>query len=205
MKRYLVVAAAIAAVASLPVYAQNAVTFEVDLSNPLAPVATWAATPAAGASCEASGAWTGSKAASGTETLGAIRSSSLWALQCSWPGETIATLTWVNPTENDDGTAYTNPGVTRLVWTSSGNLSSFDCLQPSATPSIQTTDRPADQTMHTITGLTPGTWNFAAYAVNTLGLCSTASNIASKTITGPASLSDSVSVKVPGAPSVDVE
>lgn len=191
--------------AVLPAYAQNAVTFDVNLSNPLAPVATWTATPAAGATCTASGAWSGTKAASGSETLGAIRSSSLWALACTWPGETIATLTWTNPTQNDDGTAYLNPNVTRLAWSSSGNLASFDCLQPAATPSIQTTDRPADQTMHTITGLTPGTWGFAAYAVNSVNLCSAASNIATKTITGPASLSESFSVTVPGAPNIGVE
>lgn len=186
--------------------AQNAMTLDVDLSNPLAPVATWTATPAAGVTCAASGSWSGAKAASGTETLDAIRASSLWALQCDWPDETQATLTWVNPTTNDNGSAYTNPGVTRLAWTSGSNLGTFDCLRPTSPPAgVSTTDRPAGQTMHTITGLTAGSWSFRAFAVNTLGLCSAASNTAAKTLQPASSLSDSFSVTVPGAPQLGAE
>lgn len=202
-RKLLILAASLAC--ALPVCAQNAMNLDVDLSDPLAPVATWSATPAAGVACTASGAWSGPKAASGTETLGEIRASSLWALQCTWPGDSQATITWVNPTQNDDGTPYTNPGVTRLAWTNGSNIGSFDCLRPTAVPSISTTDRPAGQTMHTITGLAPGTWTFQAHAVNTLGLCSAPSNRATKTTTASAVLSDSVSVKVPGAPEIGAE
>lgn len=194
------------AIGAAPLFAQNAMDLNVDMTDPLAPKATWTATPATAVTCTASGSWSGNKAASGTETLPAIRASSMWALQCTWPGETQATVTWVNATTNDDGSPYTNPGVTRLAWTSGSNIASFDCLRPTSPPAgISTTDRPAGQTMHTITGLAAGTWTFRAFSVNTLGLCSVASNNATKTLAPSASLSDSVSVKVPGAPQIGAQ
>jgi hypothetical protein len=138
--------------------AQNSVSFDLTLDDLLAPELTWSTSPA-GAACTASGAWSGAKASSGTETVPAIRSSSVFALACSWPDESMAMLTWVNPTEHTDSSPY-DPltGSTRLVWTDQGNLAAFDCLAPQAAPSgVLTTDRPGGQSMHTVTGLTPGT------------------------------------------------
>lgn len=174
------------------VYAQASLSFDVDISSPLAPVATWSTTPAA-SSCETS--WSGTVGASGSETLPAIRTSGTYSITCDFPGDSIATLNWLNPTENTDATPYTNPGVTRLVWSTDG-LADFDCLAPMSSGDAFI-DRPGDQTMHTITGLAPGTWEFTAYAVNTLGLCSGPSNVASKMITGSMQLSDSVTISVP--------
>jgi hypothetical protein len=62
------------------------------------PALTWATSPAA-QSCTASGdpAWTGTKAAAGTQTLAAITSSKTYQLVCTWPGDTTATISWTDP------------------------------------------------------------------------------------------------------------
>lgn len=196
MKR-IALAVGLLAIAELAV-AQNSMTFDLDLSDLLAPELTWSTSPA-GATCTASGDWSGDKGAAGAEALPPIRTSSGFALACSWPGDSMAMLTWVNPTENTDGSSY-DPltGITRLVWTNQGNLAAFDCLAPgSLPPGAATIDRPGGQTMHTVTGLAPGQWDFQAFAVNSIGLCSAPSNTASKVTSGGATVNDSISVTVP--------
>lgn len=177
--------------------AQNSVTLDLDLSNLLAPELTWSATPVA--DCNAMGDWSGNKGTAGNEILSPIRTSVVYGLVCDFPGESIATLTWMNPTDNEDGTPYDHStGVTRLIWTPDGNLASFDCLDPTTLPTnLQTTDRPGDQTTHTVTGLSPADWTFGAFAVNPVGLCSDMSNAAAKTIQGSSQLSESISITVP--------
>lgn len=148
--------------------------------------------------CTANGGWTGPKAESGTETLGRILGSVDYGLDCVWPADAIATVSWTLPTTNTDGSPLTDLDVIRIVWTDQGDIGNFDCLDPMA-GSFNYVDRPGDQTMHTITGLTPGTWEFSAYAVNAIGLCSQASNVASKMITGEVTVSNTVSFDVPNA------
>lgn len=196
MRRVLVAVAL--AVCSSAAWSQNTATFELNLDDLLAPELTWSTSPA-GAACTASGAWSGDKGAAGTETVPAIRSTAVYALACSWPDESMALLTWTNPTQNTDGSAY-DPltGSTRLVWTDQGNLGAFDCLDPGTLPAgVQSIDRPGGQSMHTVTGLSPGTWEFGAFAVNSVGLCSVMSNTASKDMAAGVVVNDSITVTVP--------
>jgi hypothetical protein len=50
----------------------------------LVPVLTWSTNPVA-QSCAASGGWSGTKAASGTQTLASISASANYTLTCTWP------------------------------------------------------------------------------------------------------------------------
>ena len=189
MKRVLVSLLALVAIGA---QAQD-VSLDLDLSNLLAPTLTWTST-----ADECSVSWDlGIKPANGSETVPPIRSSSMFGVVCSVAGDSQAVLTWVNPTENDDGSPYTDPDVTRLAWSMDG-LGDFDCLDPDASGD-NWTDRPSGDTAHTITGLSPGTWEFRAYAVNQVGLCSGPSNTASKETTAGSTVSSSVSISVPGA------
>ncbi len=175
--------------------AQNSIEFDLNVAADS--TLTWSTSPAADA-CQASGDWSGEKAASGSESVGRISSSSVFVLACSWAGDSLATVSWVEPTENTDGTPYENPDVTRLAWAEgAGSVAAFDCMDPAATPDIATADRPAGETMHTVTGLTPGTWEFVAYAVNDIGICSAASNTASKETTAGTDTQSTISVTVP--------
>lgn len=199
MRRLTVIAWAVLAafvlLAAAPAFAQNDVTLDLEVGADS--TLTWSTTPDA-AVCEASGDWSGEKAASGSESVGRITSSSSFALACSWPGESLATLTWANPTENTDGSPYEDAQATRIAWAEGeGSTDAFDCLEPSATPDIETTDRPAEDAMHTITGLTPGTWEFVAFAVNDVGLCSAPSNAAQKQTTGDVETENTISVTIP--------
>lgn len=82
-----------------------------------------------------------------------------------------ATLTWVAPTTNDDGTALTNLAGYRLAYGQSPNA----MLQ---SVSIDN----AGLTAYTVGNLSTGTWYFALYAVNSNGVESVASNTANKTV-----------------------
>jgi hypothetical protein len=87
------------------------VTFGASVTNAngsLSTRLTWSTTPAAN-SCTASGhaSWTGQKPASGTLDLPAITTSGTYqlSLNCAWPGDTTATVSWTPPTTNTDGSA----------------------------------------------------------------------------------------------------
>src|ERR1044072_5955990 len=58
----------------------------------LTPVLTWSTSPVA-PSCSASGAWSGTKFASGSETLAAITASKSYTLTCAW-GNGTAKISW---------------------------------------------------------------------------------------------------------------
>src|SRR5262245_54996315 len=73
----------------------------------LTPVLTWSTSPVA-SSCRASGGWSGTKFASGTETLPTITTSQTYTLTCSWNGGASATVNWSAPTTNTDGSRITN-------------------------------------------------------------------------------------------------
>jgi len=136
------------------------------------PKLTWATTPAA-TGCTASGdtAWTGAKAASGTATLAAITASKTYNLTCTWPAGNTATLKWVPPTLNTDGTPYTDPKGFSVHWgTAAASLTQTKAVN---TPAA-TTD--------TITGLAAGTWFFCVKAINAADVASACSNTASKAL-----------------------
>lgn len=82
-----------------------------------------------------------------------------------------ATLSWVPPTENADGSALTNlAGYEIRYGTDQNDLSQTVSL---TNPSLST---------YMIENLTAGTWYFAIASINSSGVTSNLSNVASKTI-----------------------
>lgn len=192
-------AVSVLALAGQPALAQNTLDLNVNLGNVMAPSLTWTSGPA-GATCTASGDWTGPKPSSGSETVPPIRATVTYGIGCTWPQVSTALVTWINATTNMDGTPYNNAAGVRLVWTNQGNLSSFDCLQPGVLPpGTSTFFAMPTATSFNVTGLGSGNWTFGAYSVATTGLCSPLSNTASKTITPAVTLTDSVTITVPSA------
>ena len=137
----------------------------------MVPVLTWSTNPVA-TSCAASGGWSGTKAASGTQTLATIRASTNYTLTCTW-GTGSATVNWTAPTTNTDGSALTN-------------LASFRIYYGTSASSLSQKSDVTDNTRRsaTISPLTPGTWYFAVRAVNTSGTESDSSNVTSKAVAG---------------------
>jgi hypothetical protein len=82
-----------------------------------------------------------------------------------------ATLSWLPPTANTDGTALTDLSGYRIYWGSS----------PGNYPNSVTVDNPG-LSSYVIENLTPGTWEFVTTAINADGVESDFSNAASKTI-----------------------
>lgn len=184
---------------AIPLHAQNepTLTFTAQTTTgagSVVPVLTWSTTPAA-TSCTASGdaTWTGTKAASGTQTLASISASKTYQLSCTWPGDTSATLTWTPPTQNTDGTALTNLAGYKVyrAATSAGVAS--------ATP----TTVAGNVTTHRFSSLAAGANFFGVTAYNSAGAESGMSNIASKTVSATETQNRSVAITVnpkPNAP-----
>jgi hypothetical protein len=167
------------------------------------PKLTWATTPAA-TSCTASGdaAWAGTKAASGTATLAGVATSKTYILNCAWPGSVTAIVSWVPPTTNADGTAYTDPNGFRIQW---GNVGPAD-QQLDHTTYLSNAQSVGNT--WTSPALSPdGTWYFGIKAVNSAGLESLLSNVTSKVITASASQSRTLvlAVKFPNPPVVTIQ
>lgn len=88
-------------------------------------------------------------------------------------GTGSGTWSWAPPTKNTDGSVLTDLAGYRLIFgTSSGNLAQSVSIQN------------AGATSYTLTGLAPATWYGAVIAVNSAGVSSDASNIASATVSG---------------------
>lgn len=183
-----------------PAHAQATVDLEIDITDPFAPEITWS-TSGGSPSCAATGGWTGAKAPSGTETLLPITGSVTYGLDCTFAGASMVTLSWEEATEREDGSAYTNPAWTRLVWRRDGTIGDIgieECM--AGRPSSMGTDRPAGETMHTVTQVPPGAFSAVAFSVDTMGLCSDPSNVATTILQGEVQVSDSVSLTIPNAP-----
>jgi hypothetical protein len=87
------------------------------------------------------------------------------------PGTGSALLTWYPPTQNSDGSALTNLAGYKVYWgTSPTNLSNSVTL---TNPGLSS---------YLVEQLTPATWHFALTAVNSAGVESARSNVASKQI-----------------------
>lgn len=195
MKKLLAIALLLAAG---PLLAQTAPTGSftlattVNANGTLTPTLTWSTTPAA-TGCTASGdsAWSGAKAASGTQTLAAFPTTTpkAYALVCTWPGDTQALLTWTPPTQNTDGSSLTNLAGYRISYGRAATT--LDQVVQLNNPSLTT---------YTISGLSVATWFFGIKAYTTQGAESALSNVISKVITGPVEWSQSTGVKVPRAP-----
>jgi|GEM_PF-2383816 hypothetical protein len=151
-------------------------------SGSFAPVLTWSTNPVA-KSCTASGGWSGTKAASGTQTLSTISASTNYTLTCTW-GSGSANVSWTTPTKNVDGSTLTNLARFKVVYgTSSSSL----------TNSLVVDD--ITRTSTTVSSLSPGTWYFAVRAVNTANTESANSSVVSKTVAG-AQASKSVAITI---------
>lgn len=185
--------------------AQNTITFTAQTTTgdgSVVPALTWSTAPAA-TGCTASGAagWTGAKGPSGTQTLPAITQSATYNLTCTWPGDTTATVSWVNPTQNTDSSPYTDPLSVRLKYTFAPTMSAGPvcgtgetCIQVGQTPT-------APVSTFAITGLTTvGTFRVVAYAQNQRMVFSTGSNEATKVFGGAPQTSRSVGITVNPVP-----
>lgn len=205
MKRLLLAAAL--ALFALPALSQTVtLTPSVTSGNgSLSTRLTWATTPAA-SSCSASGhtSWTGAKAASGAQDLPPITLSGSYTLTlaCTWPGETTATVNWIAPTQNTDGsslakcTAPSPNGSCLAGFRVFRRVGTNDMNGAEMTP----VDNP-NATSLSFPGLVAGTHYFGVEAVNGSGTPSAMSNISSKVITATASRTASVTVTVNPKPS----
>lgn len=87
------------------------------------------------------------------------------------PSPGTATLSWVAPTQNSNGTALSNLAGFKVYYgTNSASLNQVVAVDN------------AQATSYQVTGLTTGTWYFAVTSVTTTGTESAPSTIASKTI-----------------------
>ena len=150
----------------------------------LVPVLTWSTSPVA-SSCTASGGWSGTKFASGSETLASITSSKSYTLTCSW-GNGSSTVTWTKPTKNSDGSTLSNLSGYKVVFGNSASAlnQSKSISDPNATST-------------TIAALASGTWYFAVRAVNSSNVESDNSSVVSKTISS-ASAAKTVNITITG-------
>jgi hypothetical protein len=154
-------------------------------TSSVTPKLTWSTSPAA-TSCTATGGWSGTKSASGTQTLAAVRANASYTLTCTW-GTGSATVRWTPPTTNTDGSTLTDMARYRVLYgTSSSSLTRSTTVSNPSASSV------------TIASLAPATWYFVVKAVNSLGVESSNSNVASKRITG-ATAAKTVNVTVRAA------
>jgi hypothetical protein len=151
----------------------------------LTPVLTWSTTPVA-TSCAASGAWSGTKFASGSETVAQITTSKSYTLTCSW-GNGTATVNWSIPTQNADGSALKDLAGFKVVFGNSATALS---------QSKSISDPKATST--TLPALASGNWYFAVRAVNSAQVESPNSNVAQKTIAA-ANAAKSVDITITAA------
>lgn len=154
-------------------------------TSSFAPVLTWSTSPVA-SSCVASGAWSGTKFASGSETLPSISSSKSYTLTCTW-GSGSATLSWATPTTNNDGTRLTDLTGFKVVYgQSSTSLGSTQSVNNAAATSV------------VVPSLGAGTWYFAVRAINSKGIESDNSNVVQKSVTA-ASAAKTVNITISGS------
>jgi hypothetical protein len=195
MKKLLAIALLLAAG---PLWAQT-LTFTAQTTTgagSVVPVLTWATTPAA-SSCTASGTtdWTGTKTASGTQTLASISSSQTYTMVCTWPGDTSARLTWQAPTQYTNGspmakcTSQTDAGPCLRSYTVHRGVSATALSDSRAVDN-------RDALGYTWTGLTTGTHFFGARAVLGDGTSSDVSNTVSKVINTTQTVNRTVGITV---------
>ena len=81
------------------------------------------------------------------------------------------TLSWTPPTENEDGSQLTNLAAYRILWSRDGGT--FSDSVRIDNPSV---------TRYVVENLTPGTYEFAATAINSAGVESRFSNSITKVV-----------------------
>lgn len=177
--------------------AAESLTFTASVTSgdgSLTPTLTWLAPGASGCTASGHSSWTGSKPASGTATLPTITMSGTYqlSLSCTWPADSTTKLTWVNPTKNTDGSAFTDPKLIRIRWGSTASTMN------------QTTDVAAVggalPTTYTFTGLPAGERLYTVSAVNQRDVESAPSNTVSKVTTGSSSKTETVPITINPVP-----
>lgn len=215
-----IVAAIALSLLALPALAQRTIQFSANTTTgdgQVVPVLTWSTSPPA-QSCTASGQWEGEKPPSGTETLPPITSSATYNLSCTWPGDSIATLSWSLPTTNCNGSPVTDLAsvVIRYAFEADPTLGHSGAPCSIAHPLEEVMTAPPtggvvlhedlDVEMRTITGLTQvGEYRFSAHVCNSRGICSGPSNLAAKTFTGAVTAVESVGIQVNPVPAPIVD
>jgi len=131
-------------------------------------------------SCSASGAWTGTKATAGSQSVGPLSQDSTYTLTCSGTaGNAVAmttitlreaVLSWQAPTKNVDGSALTNLAGYKVYY---GN---------GPRTYTQTVSISGASTLQRTIALTPGTWYFAVSAIDSQGVESAKSGEVSKVV-----------------------
>lgn len=172
-----------------PTLAQAAptVSLSVTVGAGNVPALTWSAPWAT--ACTASGNWGGSRANAGTATGTAISGTATFALACTAPADTTATLHWVAPTTNTDGTALTDlAGFNIYSGLSAASMAKLAAVGPTLT-SYQAINQPS------------GTVYFYMTAFNAANVESAKSLTVNKVFGGAAqSASASITVTMPTTP-----
>jgi hypothetical protein len=154
------------------------------------PTLTWSTNPVA-SSCVASGGWSGTKPASGSQMLNTVNATTNYRLTCTWGAGSVR-IAWNPPTTNTNGSSLTNLARYRVLYgTSSSSLNQSTVI-----------DDPT-RTNATISSLAPGQWYFAIRAVNSSNVESANSNVATKNVGGDAAAGNvTVTVAPPPAGSL---
>lgn len=204
MKKNLYILGLVAALAlASPAFSQT-LTFTASTTTGAGSVTTtltWSTTPSA-SSCTAAGhaSWTGSKAASGTQTLPALTNSGTYNLtmDCTWPGNTSATINWIAPTQNTDGSALAKCATAQSTGTCLAGYHVFRRLNTQDMTGAEMTPVEDPQaTSKSFTNLVPGTHWFTLEAVNGNGTPSDlATPYVSKVISASQTVNRSVTITV---------
>jgi hypothetical protein len=147
---------AFGAVSSALAQTAGTITFGTNVTTgngTVTPVLTWSTAPAA-QSCVASGGWSGTKAAAGSETLAAISKTATYNITCTWGAKTSVTVRWAPPTTNVDGSSLTDLKGIKV----------YGGTSPTALTLVRDVGGAVNNVQ--VTGLTPGTWYFQASAYN---------------------------------------
>jgi hypothetical protein len=149
-------------------------TFTVTPNSGAAPLSVtiaWNVSSFSGATCTASGSWTGAKTLSGSQVVTNLTANASYTLTCSRSVRGSASLSWTAPTKNTDGSALT---------TLAGYRISYGQSASALTSTIQV---PSPTTVNFIVGnLDANIWHFGVRAYTSTGVESELSNIVSKAV-----------------------
>ena len=167
-------------------------TYTVNSStSPVTPTLTWSSAGAVDCNATASPVdtkWLGSVGASGTKIVGPITTTTTYTLTCSTTADKTATLSWVPPTLNTDGTPLTD-------------LAGFNAYEVvGGTPVLVSHMTQANYVSLPIINLQPGVHSFYLTAYNLGGLESPPSNTGTKTILAAETTVKSITVNVSKQP-----
>jgi hypothetical protein len=188
MKR---IAIAVLLLLAAPLLSAQTLTFTAETVTgveSVVPKLTWSTNPVATA-CVASDGWTGTKTASGSETLPAISATKTFVMVCSWASDLKATLSWSNPTKNTDGSDYSNAKAIRIRYgLSAAQLTQTTDVLPPPLPT---------PTSYVVNALNPNTtYFFQVWAVNSFDVESAASPTVQKTTKAASNTSRTVGITV---------